>query len=57
MHGSDGIITPSLVNSMSACGPQVETLIYYIRVECSTLLYYFRVELETLPWLLMWNIV
>ena len=38
-HGLNGITTTSRVNSMSARGPQVETLIYYIRLECSTLFY------------------
>ena len=42
-----GIATPKLlsqVNFMSACGPQVDSLIYYYRLEWSTLFYYLWLE-------------
>ena len=40
VHGADDVMTPhfhSQVNSMSVCGPQADTLIYYNRLECPTL--------------------
>ena len=37
VHGADDVTTPSFqsqVNSMSICGPQIDTLIYYYRLSC-----------------------
>ena len=41
VHGADDITTPNFqieVNSLSICGPQVDTLIYGSRPECPTYL-------------------